>query len=57
GIRASGDAADDQRRIVTPATALELGSDYLVIGRSVTAAADPGASLAAIVAGIPDARR
>ena len=55
GIRLSGDAADDQRRIVTPAMALALGSDYLVIGRSVTAAADPGAALAAIIAGIPDA--
>lgn len=57
GIRASGDEADDQRRVVTPAAAVALGSDYLVIGRSVTAAADPVATLAAIVADISDAGR
>lgn len=45
GIRLAGDPAGDQRRVVTPADALELGSDYLVIGRSVTAAADPLAAL------------
>lgn len=49
GIRMPGDDAGDQRRIVTPAAALGLGSDYLVIGRSVTAAQDPIAALAAIV--------
>ena len=45
GIRLAGDAAGDQRRVVTPADALALGSDYLVIGRSVTAADDPLAAL------------
>tara|TARA_R110001599_G_scaffold352834_1_gene588743 strand:- start:15895 stop:16587 length:693 start_codon:yes stop_codon:yes gene_type:complete len=45
GIRLSGDAAGDQRRVVTPADAVALGSDYLVIGRSITAAADPLAAL------------
>jgi len=45
GIRLSGDAVADQRRVVTPAAALALGSDYLVIGRSITAAADPLAAL------------
>jgi orotidine-5'-phosphate decarboxylase len=45
GIRLAGDAAGDQRRVVTPADALALGSDYLVIGRSITAAADPLAAL------------
>ena len=45
GIRLSGDEAADQRRVVTPAAALALGSDYLVIGRSITAAADPLAAL------------
>ena len=41
GIRMAGDAAGDQRRVVTPVDAVKNGSDYLVIGRSVTAAADP----------------
>jgi orotidine-5'-phosphate decarboxylase len=34
-------ATDDQRRIVTPADAVAAGSDYLVVGRPVTRAADP----------------
>jgi orotidine-5'-phosphate decarboxylase len=45
GIRLAGDDAGDQRRVVTPAEARALGSDYLVIGRSITAAADPLAAL------------
>ena len=45
GIRLSGDAAADQRRVTTPADALAMGSDYLVIGRSITAATDPLAAL------------
>ncbi|MFV8817105.1 orotidine-5'-phosphate decarboxylase [Haliea sp. E17] len=45
GIRLAGDSAGDQRRVLTPADALAAGSDYLVIGRSITAAADPLAAL------------
>jgi len=45
GIRLVGDDAADQRRVVTPAEALAMGSNYLVIGRSITAAADPVAAL------------
>ena len=45
GIRLAGDSASDQRRIMTPASAIESGADYLVIGRSVTGAADPVATL------------
>jgi orotidine-5'-phosphate decarboxylase len=41
GIRLAGDDPADQRRVVAPADALAMGSDYLVIGRSITAAADP----------------
>ena len=41
GIRMAGDAAGDQRRVLTPSEAVANGSDYLVIGRSVTAATDP----------------
>ena len=44
GIRLAGDAAGDQSRIATPARAKELGSDYLVNGRSITAADDPVAA-------------
>lgn len=43
GIRPAGTAAGDQRRIMTPEEALRLGSDYLVIGRPITQAADPAA--------------
>lgn len=50
GIRPAGSAKDDQTRVVTPADALALGSDYLVIGRPITGAADPAAAARAIVA-------
>ena len=36
--------ADDTKRIVTPAEALRLGADYLVIGRPITQAEDPPAA-------------
>ncbi len=45
GIRLAGDDAGDQRRVLTPADAVAHGSDYLVIGRSITAADDPMAAL------------
>ncbi len=48
GIRLAGDDAGDQRRVVTPLDALANGSDYLVIGRSVTGAEDPVATLVKI---------
>jgi orotidine-5'-phosphate decarboxylase len=49
GIRPAGDSADDQKRIVSPAQALSDGSDYLVIGRPITRAADPAAKLLSII--------
>jgi orotidine-5'-phosphate decarboxylase len=49
GIRPVGSDAGDQHRIMTPAEALAAGSDYLVIGRPITQAADPLAALKAIV--------
>jgi len=52
GIRLAGDAAGDQRRVLTPAQAVAAGADYLVIGRSVTAAANPLAALERIHAEI-----
>ncbi|OGI43934.1 MAG: orotidine 5'-phosphate decarboxylase [Candidatus Muproteobacteria bacterium RBG_16_65_31] len=45
GIRPAGTAADDQRRTMTPAEAVSLGSDFLVVGRPITRAADPPAAL------------
>jgi orotidine-5'-phosphate decarboxylase len=48
GVRPAGGDAGDQRRVTTPAAALAAGADYLVIGRPLTGAADPGAALAAL---------
>ena len=44
GIRFADSAADDQVRITTPERACELGSDFIVVGRPVTQAADPVAA-------------
>ena len=41
GIRPAQNNAGDQRRVATPAAALAAGADYLVVGRPITAAADP----------------
>jgi orotidine-5'-phosphate decarboxylase len=49
GVRPTWAAADDQKRFTTPHAALEAGADYLVIGRPVTAAADPRAAVERIV--------
>ncbi|MGM9683212.1 MAG: orotidine-5'-phosphate decarboxylase, partial [Eubacteriales bacterium] len=44
GVRFAGGDAGDQTRISTPARAKELGSDYIVVGRPITAAEDPVAA-------------
>lgn len=41
GIRLAGDDANDQKRVATPSLAKELGSTYIVVGRSITKAEDP----------------
>ena len=41
GVRFADAAADDQRRVMTPAEAKRVGSDYIVVGRPITQAADP----------------
>ncbi|NWG87619.1 MAG: orotidine-5'-phosphate decarboxylase [Hydrogenophilaceae bacterium] len=48
GIRPAGSSSDDQTRIMTPATAIQAGADYLVIGRPITQATDPVAVLQTI---------
>lgn len=52
GIRPEGDAAGDQKRILTPKEALARGADYLVIGRPITAAADPATAARTIAASL-----
>lgn len=44
GIRFASDDIGDQARVTTPAQAKEIGSDYIVVGRPITAAADPVAA-------------
>lgn len=50
GIRPAGSAVGDQKRVMTPRQAVEIGADWLVIGRPITAAPDPAAAAAAIAA-------
>jgi orotidine-5'-phosphate decarboxylase len=50
GIRPSGKAPGDQKRIATPKEAVNNGATLLVIGRAVTGSADPAAAAAAIAA-------
>jgi orotidine-5'-phosphate decarboxylase len=52
GIRPAGSAHGDQKRVVAPADAIRAGTDYLVVGRPITAAPDPQAVAAAIIADI-----
>ena len=44
GVRFAGGDVGDQARVTTPERARELGSDYIVVGRPITAAADPVAA-------------
>ena len=41
GVRLAGDAVGDQKRVTTPSLAREIGSDYIVVGRSITGAENP----------------
>lgn len=49
GIRFADDDKGDQARVTTPEKARQIGSDFIVVGRSVTAAADPEAAYARCV--------
>ena len=50
GVRPAGGELGDQKRVMTPRQAVEAGADILVIGRPITAAADPIAAAKQIVA-------
>jgi orotidine-5'-phosphate decarboxylase len=49
GIRPAGASSNDQKRIATPAQAIDAGADYLVVGRPIVGAADPRAAAEAVV--------
>ncbi|MEM8789229.1 MAG: orotidine-5'-phosphate decarboxylase [Pseudomonadota bacterium] len=55
GIRPLGAARDDQKRIATPAGALNQGADHIVVGRPIHRAADPRAAATAILSELPQA--
>ena len=49
GVRFAEGDRGDQKRVMTPAQARQAGSDYIVVGRPITAAADPAAAYARCV--------
>jgi orotidine-5'-phosphate decarboxylase len=50
GVRPAGTDVADQARVVTPAAAIAAGATHIVVGRPITAAADPGSEARAILA-------
>ena len=50
GVRFADGEVGDQKRVMTPAQAKEIGSDYIVVGRPITGAADPVAAYRRCVA-------
>ncbi|MBO8162309.1 MAG: orotidine-5'-phosphate decarboxylase [Brevibacillus sp.] len=55
GIRPAGTAQGDQVRVTTPEEAFRLGSDYIVVGRAITAAEEPRAAWQAMLAAVESA--
>jgi orotidine-5'-phosphate decarboxylase len=55
GIRLAGAEAGDQARAATPQAAIAAGADYLVVGRPITAAPDPGQAVESLVQAIEEA--
>ena len=54
GVRFADGDVGDQKRVMTPAQAKQIGSDYIVVGRPITAAADPVAAYERCVAEFVD---
>jgi orotidine-5'-phosphate decarboxylase len=52
GIRPAGSDVGDQKRVVTPKEALDLGATHLVIGRPITGASDPAQAARDILASL-----
>ena len=57
GIRPAGEAVEDQKRVATPYDAIAAGASYLVVGRPITRASDPGAAARSILHEIETAIR
>lgn len=55
GIRPSGAAADEQKRVLTPAEAARTGASFIVVGRPILKAADPAAAARAVNAELASA--
>ncbi|WP_138936052.1 orotidine-5'-phosphate decarboxylase [Roseovarius arcticus] len=53
GVRPTGSALGDQKRVATPAQAITDGADHIVVGRPIWAADDPAAAAADILASLP----
>ena len=52
GVRPSGAAIGDQKRVTTPGEAVARGADYIVVGRPITAASSPADAASAILSEI-----
>jgi orotidine-5'-phosphate decarboxylase len=57
GVRLAGEPSHDQARVVTPETAVAAGATYVVLGRTVTAAADPPGAMRAALAALSERGR
>jgi orotidine-5'-phosphate decarboxylase len=57
GVRLAGGAPGDQARVATPQAAMAEGADYLVVGRPITAAADPAGTIEAYLSAMAEGAR
>lgn len=48
GVRPSGNAKEDQKRVLTPVEAMNAGADFIVVGRPISGASDPGLAATAV---------